>query len=105
MDRSIEARVSAEMPIIPDDVVDLVKMVDEGRSMNRIFNRLMSSSLVEGIETKHDLQGDDMRILFHSLSRPLLRGMLLKTAGMDLYDMNQKKDNWLHVYDVKGGGA
>lgn len=105
MNSSIEARVSAEMPIIPDDVVDLVKMVDEGRSMNRIFNRLMSSSLAEGIETKHDLQGDDMRVLFHTLSRPLLRSMLLKTVGMDLYDKDIAEDNWSHVYAVKGGGA
>ena len=46
-----------------------------------------------------------MRTLFHSLSRPLLRGMLLKTVGMDLYEKDITEANWSHVYGVKGGGA
>lgn len=79
---------------------ELVAMVDKpispGRpsflehehSMNEIFQKLVQSPLVTSAGfTQDQVDNNDCRRLFHQLSRPLLRSILLQTVGVDNYKM------------------
>ncbi|KAI0019761.1 hypothetical protein F4780DRAFT_744765 [Xylariomycetidae sp. FL0641] len=100
MDPAMRPERTAQLPIMPPSVSRLVAMLDEGKSYNQTYDYLCSeSSLLDGIHTSIDITGDDMRILFHTLSRPLLRSLLMKTLGHDLYSKDFRKPNYLNVYD------
>ncbi|KAI0454093.1 hypothetical protein F5B21DRAFT_514869 [Xylaria acuta] len=106
MDPDIPAVRSAQLPVMEPDVVDLVRMIDDGRSCNAIFRRLCNSSLVANAASANDLDTDDNRLLFHSLPLPLLRSLLMGTLGPHFYSKDAKRDNWYnYVYDDNYSGA
>ncbi|RYP58458.1 hypothetical protein DL769_008949 [Monosporascus sp. CRB-8-3] len=98
MDPAIAPVKSAELPVMPRNVVELVKMVDDGKSFDEMFEKLMNSSMAEDVEF-----GDDevamgrLRNLFHTLSRPMLRSVLMKHLGPDLYNADRLKENHENV--------
>ncbi|KAI1136310.1 hypothetical protein F5Y05DRAFT_420360 [Hypoxylon sp. FL0543] len=86
MDANVLPEQSAELPVMPDPVKTLVKMLDRGDSHDKMYRELINSTMAHGIVDKRCFEGDDLRVLFHTMSRPLLRSVLLKTLGPDLYD-------------------
>ncbi|TGJ84450.1 hypothetical protein E0Z10_g4296 [Xylaria hypoxylon] len=99
MDPVIPPVQSAQLPIMEPDVVDLIQMIDEGKSCNSIFRQLCNSSLVANA-TIADLNTNTNRALFHSLPLPLLRSLLMGTLGSHFYNRNAMRDNWnTYLYD------
>ncbi|RYC57338.1 hypothetical protein CHU98_g8875 [Xylaria longipes] len=99
---------SAEMPIMPMDVSRLVGRLDRGDTMTALYTDMMTHSMVDCIGDKEWFgeHASDMLDLFHSMSRPLLRSLLTKTLGPDLYSKDIfSVDNWKNVYDIDGPGA
>ncbi|KAI8950558.1 hypothetical protein F4801DRAFT_548910 [Xylaria longipes] len=106
MDPDIPAVRSAQLPVMEPDVVDLIRMIDNGRSCNAIFRQLCNSSLVANAASANDLDTDDNRLLFHSLPLPLLRSLLMGTLGPHFYSRDARRDNWNdYVYDDNYSGA
>ncbi|KAI4865166.1 hypothetical protein F4820DRAFT_458345 [Hypoxylon rubiginosum] len=106
MDPATQPEQSAELPIMPDGVVKLVRMLDGGESLEKIGHALVESDLVAGIADNGFLEGDELRLLLHSMSRKMLRSVLLKTLGPDLYNPDfSSKENWEHVLKGDGPGA
>ncbi|KAI1798641.1 hypothetical protein F4811DRAFT_547719 [Daldinia bambusicola] len=106
MDPSSKPEQSAELPIMPDAVVELVNMLDSGESYDTIYRTLMQSAMVDAIADKMYLGGNEMRLLLHSLSPKLLRSVLMKTLGPDLYDPDfSTKANEENIFKSNGAGA
>lgn len=84
-------------------------MVDDGESMSDIYDKLVAGPLIRCIEDKAWFRDEEriMKDLFDSLSRKLLRCLLLNNLGPDLYDRSMvSRKNWEHnVYDIDGPGA
>ncbi|OTB08557.1 hypothetical protein M426DRAFT_19214 [Hypoxylon sp. CI-4A] len=106
MDTRVQPVQSAELPVMPDTMAKLVKMIDAGDPYNLIYETITKSDLVDAIENKSFLDRNLLWELFHSMSRPLLRSVLMKTLGPDLYDRDfTSKQNWEHIYGPDGPGA
>ncbi|KAI0531737.1 hypothetical protein GGR58DRAFT_524038 [Xylaria digitata] len=88
------------------DVINLIKMIDDGESCNAIYRQLCASSLVANAASPSDVDTIGNRLLFHSMPLPLLRSLLMGTLGPHLYSKDAKRDNWNeYVYDENYPGA
>ncbi|KAF2970743.1 hypothetical protein GQX73_g2736 [Xylaria multiplex] len=106
LDPEIPAIQSAQLPVITPDVIDLVKMIDDGQSCNNIFRQLCASSLVANAASLSDLDTDGNRLLLHSMPLPLMRSLLMGTLGPHFYSKDAKRDNWTkYVYNDNHPGA
>ncbi|KAI1480014.1 hypothetical protein F4774DRAFT_418341 [Daldinia eschscholtzii] len=106
MDPSLKPKQSTELPIMPEAVVRLVQMLDSGKTYDSIYRALMGSDMVDAIADKTYFNGDEMRFLLHSLSPKLLRSVLMKTLGPDLYDPDfSTKANEENTFKSNGPGA
>ncbi|RYP51612.1 hypothetical protein DL768_003119 [Monosporascus sp. mg162] len=97
---------SAELPTMPRDAVELVKMMDDGKSFDKMFKKLVNSSMARGIQFEDDEAAmDSLRNLFHTLSRPMLRSVLMKYPGPDLYNADRLKENHENVYGCENASG
>ncbi|KAI1651649.1 uncharacterized protein F4817DRAFT_137408 [Daldinia loculata] len=104
MDLNLQPEQSAELPVMPDAVVELVKMLDRGETYDGIYHAMINGEMVNGIADTNF--GDDLRILLHSLSPKMLRSVLMKTLGPDLYDPDfATKANEEYIFKSNGPGA
>ena len=76
---------SAEMPMVPADEARLVRMIDEGRSYEEIFDVFKDLALWTDVEGLKPMDETMMRLIFHSISRETLRAILTKTMGRRYY--------------------
>ncbi|KAK5629200.1 hypothetical protein RRF57_004915 [Xylaria bambusicola] len=100
---------SAERPVLSNERCDLVKMLDDGASMDEIFEKLINGPLVKCIVNEKWFTDDKdiMNELFLSISRGLLRCLLVNNLGPDLWDKAlRSRRNWENnIYDIDGPGA
>ncbi|KAI1345850.1 hypothetical protein F5Y01DRAFT_299396 [Xylaria sp. FL0043] len=104
---NIPALRSPELPVLEDEVVNLVRMIDDNASYDAIFSQLCRShSLVANAGSILDLETRTNRTLFHSMPRPLLRSLLMGTLAPHFYSKDARKANWQeYVYDDAYPGA
>ncbi|RWA08800.1 hypothetical protein EKO27_g6286, partial [Xylaria grammica] len=107
MDPVIPAIPSARLPVLGPDVVRLIRMIDNGESYRSIFYHLhATTSLMRNAALPPEVSLEDAFILFHSLSRPLLRSLLMGTLGPHFYSRNAKRHNYdTSLYDDNYAGA
>ncbi|KAI2780509.1 hypothetical protein F4815DRAFT_469362 [Daldinia loculata] len=104
MDLNLQPEQSAELPVMPDAVVELVKMLDRGETYDSIYHAMINGEMVDGIADTNF--GDGLRIWLHSLSPKMLRSVLMKTLGPDLYDPDfATKANEEYIFKSNGPGA
>ncbi|KAI1313298.1 hypothetical protein F5Y03DRAFT_160857 [Xylaria venustula] len=99
---------SVEHPVMPADVRNLLTMLDNGDSMNKVYDALVKSSLIECVDDKKWFTDhtETMNQLLHAISRPLLRCVLRKTLGPDLYSRHvYSQKNWESTFDIDGPGS
>ncbi|KAI0968633.1 hypothetical protein F4678DRAFT_481846 [Xylaria arbuscula] len=99
---------SVEYPVMPADVRSLVTMLDNGDSMNKVYDALVKSSLIECVGDKKWFTDHSKTTsqLLHTISRPLLRCVLMKRLGPNLYSRHfSSKKNWESTFDIDGPGA
>ncbi|KAI0109274.1 hypothetical protein F4776DRAFT_674851 [Hypoxylon sp. NC0597] len=102
----MELKQSAELPVMPGSVIELINMLDRGDSMENIYHALRRSDMIEGIADHSCFEGKELMVLLHSMSRELLRSVLMKTLGPDLYDKDfSSKELWGRVLGNDGPGA
>ncbi|KAI1401050.1 hypothetical protein F4819DRAFT_341721 [Hypoxylon fuscum] len=103
MDSTLQPERSAEMLIMPEPTVKLVKMLDDGASMHEIYGKMVRSDLVDD---QARLRDQSMRNLLYSMSRKMLRSVLMNTLGPDLWGRDlYSKANWEEVMWLEGPGA
>ncbi|KAI1395681.1 hypothetical protein F4819DRAFT_178718 [Hypoxylon fuscum] len=103
MDSSLQPERSAEMPIMVDSTVKLVKMLDEGASMYEIYREMVRCGRLDDQDRIRD---HSMRHLLYSMSRKMLRSVLMNTLGPDLWNRDlYSKANWEEVLWMEGPGA
>lgn len=106
MDPTIRPFLSGELPVMSESITELVFMIDEGKSMDKIYDALCRSDMVTSVADPNGwVGGKRFRVLFHTLSRDLLRSLLLKTLGPDLWSKVIKADNWRRVFPPEGAGC
>ncbi|KAK7748263.1 hypothetical protein SLS62_008815 [Diatrype stigma] len=106
MDPSLQPMKSAELPIMPESVKTLVSMIDEGNTMDEIYYTLCKSDMVKSVADPNNwIGGNELRLLFHTLSRQFLRSVLMKTLGPDLHDKSNQEANWERVFHTEGPGC
>ncbi|KAI0480033.1 hypothetical protein GGR56DRAFT_671187 [Xylariaceae sp. FL0804] len=104
MEPHIRAVRSVKLPVLPPEVKTLVDMIDEGETCDAIFRQLCQSSLAAGFVSQID--NDEGRVLFHTMSLSLLRSLLMQTLGVHLYSVDATRKNWdSSIYDDDGAGS
>ncbi|KAI2601970.1 hypothetical protein GGR54DRAFT_645494 [Hypoxylon sp. NC1633] len=106
MDRNVKPVQSAELPVMPNSVARVVRLLDDGENYDTIYKAIVDSDMVDGITDKRCFDKQTLKSLMYSMSRSMLRSVLLKTLGPDLYDQGfYSKANWENVLGDKGPGA
>lgn len=89
-----------------DSTRKLVLMIDEGKSMDEIYDALCRSDMATNVaDPNRWIGGKRLRVLFHTLSREILRSLLMKTLGPDLWNEGPQNENWKRVLPPGGAGC
>lgn len=106
MDLNLRPFLSGALPVMTDSIRDLVFMIDEGKSMDEIYNAVCESHMAQSVADPNGwIGGQRLRVLFHTLSRELLRSLLMKTLGPDLWKEGPENENWKRVFPSSGAGC
>ncbi|KAI2784201.1 hypothetical protein F4815DRAFT_491281 [Daldinia loculata] len=106
----------AEIPVVDRLAKQMVDKIDNDASYDELFTLVVemakewqkqdiipSSKAISLFEQKGTPEYKDLRVLFHTIHRKVLRSLLLGTLPYDLHDRDLP--NWEYVYDSRGAGA
>ncbi|KAI0852148.1 hypothetical protein F5Y00DRAFT_251533 [Daldinia vernicosa] len=112
----IKPTICAEIPVVSRLAKEMVDRIDNDASYDELFTLVKemanqwqkqdcipSSKAISLFEQKGTPEYNDLRVLFHTIHRKVLRPLLLGTLPYDLYDRDLP--NWEYVYDSHGAGA
>ncbi|KAI1656302.1 hypothetical protein F4813DRAFT_397700, partial [Daldinia decipiens] len=112
----IKPVISAQIPVVSKLSKRMVDKIDDDASFDELFGLVIemakewqeqdvipSSKAIGLFEEKGTSEYKNLRVLFHTIHRKVLRSLLLGTLPYDLYDRDLP--NWECVYDSHGAGA
>ncbi|KAI1808774.1 hypothetical protein F4811DRAFT_558879 [Daldinia bambusicola] len=112
----IQPVVSAKIPVLRDTAKKMIEMLDNGASYDELFvtvkvlakewetqDHVAHAKVVALFEDRDTQEYKDLRVLFHTIHRQVLRSLLLGTLPYDLHDKDHP--NWKYIYEGHGAGA